>query len=114
MKTVRGGGGDWILATVVPPWFITFRTTPELVLGTDNLCMDCLVDLSQQKAGCSLSLKLPWTFQAPGPRASLPDKLNLGSEIRNSSDSTQHSLAAAPRLWLCPPRSRVSREPEIG
>lgn len=46
--------------------------------------------LSQQwqKAGCPLSLKLPGTFQAPGPRASLPDKLNLGSEIRNSSDST--------------------------
>lgn len=41
-----------------------------------------------------LAPSLPGTFQAPGPRASLPDELNLGSEIRNSSDSTEHSLAA--------------------
>lgn len=66
--------------------------------------------LSQQwqKAGCPLSLKLPGTFQAPGPRASLPDKLNLGSEIRNSSDSTRHSLAAANRAVAVP-----TKEPGI-
>lgn len=41
-----------------------------------------------------LAPSLPGTFQAPGPRASLPDELNLGSEIRNSCDSAEHSLAA--------------------
>lgn len=66
------------------------------MLGTDSLYIeqpDAPVSTTAE-GRVPLAPSLPGTFQALGPRASLPAKLNLGSEIRNSSDSAEHSLAA--------------------